>query len=57
MWSASDLFLGCKMLLFLRILSLYLIKSVDRLAIECNMNMNDFLCSCQYVDKDRGVVD
>ena len=45
------------MLLFLRILSLYLIKNVDRPAIECNMNMNDFLCSCPYVDKDRGVVD
>ena len=30
------------MLLFLRILSLYLIKNVDRPAIECNMNMNDF---------------
>ena len=32
-----------------------LVKSVDGPAIECNMN--DFLCNCPYVNKDRGVVD
>ena len=32
-----------------------LVKSVDGPAIECSMN--DFLRNCQYVNKDRGVVD
>ena len=60
MWSASDLFLGYVTLLLLRILSLRHVKTVYRRAGATParrwVNMNEFLRSCTYVNKNRGVV-